>query len=108
MKKTSQDIRMKKLPAPFLVSGGIVILLFAGFIIWGIPYFFRPISFQAATSTFGSQTVLARVTKIIDEGHITLNTQPQLYQVMQVDVLEGQYKGISFQVDYGKRTLRSD
>jgi len=27
---------------------------------------------------------------------------------MQVDVLEGEYKGVSFQVDYGKRALRTD
>ena len=49
-----------------------------------------------------------RVTKIVEEGKITLGDKPQPYQVMQVEVLEGDYKGISFQVDYGKRTLRSD
>jgi len=27
---------------------------------------------------------------------------------MQVDALEGQHKGVSFQVDYGKRVLRTD
>jgi uncharacterized membrane protein len=99
---------MKKIPFPFMMSGVIVILLFLGVMIWGIPYFFRPVPFQAGNSTFGSQTVLARVTKIIDEGQVTLNDKPQLYQVMQVNVLEGEYKGISFQVDYGKRSLRSD
>jgi uncharacterized membrane protein len=99
---------MKKIPFPFMMSGVIVTLLFLGFMIWGIPYFFRPVPFQAGTSTFGSQTVLARVTKIIEEGQVTLNDKPQLYQIMQVNVLEGKYKGISFQVDYGKRSLRSD
>jgi uncharacterized membrane protein len=99
---------MKKIPFPFMMSGVIVILLFLGVMIWGIPYFFRPVPFQAGNSTFGSQTVLARVTKIIEEGQVTLNDKPQLYQVMQVNVLEGEYKGISFQVDYGKRSLRSD
>ena len=99
---------MKKIPAPFLLSGVIVILLFAWFMVWGIPYFFRPVQAHTGTVTFGSQTILARVTKIVEEGQITLSDKPQLYQVMQVDVLEGDYKGISFQVDYGKRTLRSD
>ena len=99
---------MKKIPAPFLLSGVIVILLFAWFMVWGIPYFFRPVQAHTGTVTFGSQTILARVTKIVEEGEITLSDKPQLYQVMQVDVLEGDYKGISFQVDYGKRTLRSD
>jgi uncharacterized membrane protein len=99
---------MQKLPAPFMLSGVIVILLFAGFMVWGIPYFFRPIPVQTGTATFGSQTLLARVTKIVEEGQITLDPKPQLYQVIQVEVLEGDYKGISFQVDYGKRALRSD
>jgi uncharacterized membrane protein len=99
---------MKKIPAPFILSIAIVILLFAGFMVWGIPYFFRPVQIQTGNSTFGSQTILARVTKIVEEGQITLNEKAQPYQVMQVEVLEGDYKGISFQVDYGKRTLRSD
>src|SRR6266487_948547 len=99
---------MKKIPFHFILSGVIVILLFLGFMIWGIPYFFRHVPFQAGTSTFGSQTVFARVTKIVEEGQITLNDKPQLYQVMQVEVLEGEYEGFPFQVDYGKRTLRSD
>lgn len=99
---------MKKIPAPFLLSGVIVILLFAWFMVWGIPYFFRPVQAYTGTVTFGSQTILARVTKIVEEGQITLGDKAQLYQVMQVEVLEGDYKGISFQVDYGKRTLRSD
>ena len=99
---------MKKLPVPFMLSSTIVILLFVGFMIWGIPYFFRHVPVQTGTSTFGSQTILARVTKIVEEGQITLNEKPQLYQVMQAEVLEGDYKGVTFQVNYGKRTLRSD
>ena len=73
-----------------------------------------PISFGSPTrpagpvSTFGSQTVLARVTSIVDEGQIVLNDRPQLYQVMRVSVLEGEYKDIPFDVDYGRRSLRSD
>lgn len=99
---------MKRIPYPFMVSGIIVILLFAGFMIWGVPYFFRPIQVQTGTGTLGSQTELARITKIIDEGQIALNNKNQLYQVMQVEVLQGEYKGIPFQVEYGKTTLRSD
>jgi len=98
----------KKISQPFLISGVIIILLFAGFIVWGVPYFLQPIQIRTGADTLGSQTVLARVTKIVDEGQIILNNKSQLYQVMQADVLEGDYKGISFQLDYGKRTLRSD
>jgi len=99
---------MKKIPASFLLSGMVVIFLLTGLIIWGIPYFLRPIKVQTGTATFGSQTILARVTKIVEEGQITLGDKSQPYQVMQVEVLEGEYKGVPFQVDYGKRTLRSD
>jgi len=76
--------------------------------IWGVPYFFQHTQIQTGGNAFGSQTVLAQVTRIIDEGQITLTNKAQLYQVMQVEALEGDYKGISFEVDYGKRTLRSD
>jgi uncharacterized membrane protein len=98
----------KRIPVPFLVTGVIIILFFFGFLVWGIPYFFRQVKIQTGASTFGSQTVLARVKKIVEEGHITLSAKPQFYQIMQVEVLEGEYKGIPFQVDYGKTTLRSD
>ncbi len=99
---------MNKAYHPFLAGGAIILLLFAGFAIWGIPYFLRPLPITSGVSTFGSQTVLARVTKIVDEGQIELNGKSQLYQVMRVEVLDGDYKGIPFDVDYGKRTLRSD
>ncbi len=99
---------MKKIPSPFILAGVIVILLFVVFIIWGVPYFFQPTQVQSGAFTFGSQTVLARVTKIVEEGQIRLIDKDQLYQIMQVDVLEGDYKGIPFQVDYGKTSLRSD
>jgi len=99
---------MRKFPYPFIFSSLFLFLVFAGFMIWGIPYFFQPLQIQTGTSTFGSQTVLARVNNILEEGQITLSDKPQLYQTMQVEVLEGEYKGIPFQVDYGKTTLRSD
>ncbi len=99
---------MKRIPYPFMISGMVVILLFVGFMIWGIPYFFRPMQIQSGTATIGSQTELAQVTKIIDEGQIMLNNKNQLYQSMQVEVLQGDYAGIPFQVEYGKHTIRSD
>jgi len=73
---------MKKIPSPFIISGILVILLFTGFVIWGIPYFFQHTQIQTGTVTFGSQTVLARVTKIVEEGQIRLADKDQLYQVM--------------------------
>ncbi len=100
---------MKKIPVYFLFAGAIVFLLFVVFLIWGIPYFFQPTQLASnSVSTLGSQTVLARVTQIVDEGQIELNGKSQLYQVMRVEILDGDYKGIPFEIDYGKRNLRSD
>ena len=100
---------MKKVPVSFIVAGAVIILLFAILLMVGIPYFFEPPQFSgSAGATLGSQTVLAKITQIVDEGQINLNGRNQLYQVMQVEVLEGDYKGIPFQIDYGKRQVRND
>ena len=100
---------MKKVPVSFFVAAAVLILLFAILLIVGIPYFFQPPQFSgSAGATLGSQTALARITQIVDEGQINLNGRNQLYQVMQVEVLQGDYQGIPFQIDYGKRQLRND
>ena len=100
---------MKKVPVSFIIAGAVIILLFAVLLMVGIPYFFEPPQFSGSTgATLGSQTVLAKITQIVDEGQINLNGRNQLYQVMQVEVLEGDYKGIPFQIDYGKRQVRND
>lgn len=102
---------MRKIPASYFLAGALIILLLiAAFVIWGFPYFFLPPQIQngTQTATFGSETVLARVTQIDQEGQIVLNGRSQLYQVIRVEVLEGDYKGIPFDIDYGKRSLRSD
>ena len=101
---------MNKIPPSFILAGAFVFFLFVLMAIWGIPYFFQQPQIQngGPTATLGSQTVLARVTGIVEEGQINLNGRDQLYQVMSVDVLEGDYAGQSFQIDYGKRQLRND
>jgi uncharacterized membrane protein len=101
---------MKRIPISFVIIGAVVILLFSILAIWGIPYFFQPpqIDTGSTGATLGSQTVQARVTGIVGEGQINLSGKDQLYQVMQIEVLEGDYKGMSFQIDYGKHQVRSD
>jgi uncharacterized membrane protein len=100
---------MKKVPVSFIIAAAVMILLFSILLIVAIPYFFQPPQFSGSIgATFGSQTVMAKVTDIVDEGQINLNGKDQLYQVMRVQVLEGDYKDISFQIDYGKRQLRND
>ena len=100
---------MKKVPVSFIIAGAVIILLFAVLLMVGIPYFFEPPQFSGSSgATLGSQTVLAKITQIVDEGQINLNGKNQLYQVMQIEILEGDYKGIPFQIDYGKRQVRND
>ncbi len=102
---------MRKVRPSYFVTGALgVLLLIAIFAIYGIPYFFETPQIQnrSPTATFGSETVLARVTQIDQEGQIEMNGRNQLYQVMRVEILEGDYKGIPFDIDYGKRSLRSD
>jgi uncharacterized membrane protein len=105
-----ENEKMNKIPPSFIFAGAIAFFLFVVFVIWGIPYFFMPQQIQTgnANITLVSQTVLARVTDIVDEGQINLGGRDQLYQVMRVEVIEGDYTGIPFQIDYGKRQLRND
>jgi hypothetical protein len=61
-----------------------------------------------ATATLGSQSARGVVTAIVDEGRLEVDGRSQLYQVMRVRVLEGEFKDIPFDVDYGKRIMRFD
>jgi len=99
---------MKKLPFPFVVSAVGLVTATVVFVIWGIPYFFQPSSIVQDQNAFGSQMIRARVTKILEEGQITLGENQQPYQVLDVELLEGDYKGLLMEVDYGKRQLRND
>src|SRR5215208_7334645 len=99
---------MKKLPFPFVVSAVGLVTATVVFVIWGTPYFFQPSSIVQDQNAFGSQMIRARVTKILEEGQITLGENQQPYQVLDVELLEGDYKGLLMEVDYGKRQLRND
>lgn len=58
-------------------------------------------------SAFGSETVRARVVEIIEEGEIDLGGTLQRYQVARVELLEGEYRGILMEMDYGRRQVLS-
>jgi uncharacterized membrane protein len=99
---------MPRVRYPFIAGAVILVLGLAAFVVWGIPYLLRPAPTAGLTVTLGSQTVRARVTQIVQEGQIEMEGRSQLYQVLRVKVLEGEYQGIPFDVDYGKRSLRFD
>lgn len=57
---------------------------------------------------YNSGTVLAKVTSIIEEGQITLGEVKQPYQIVMVEILEGPYAELLFQIDYGTRQIRNE
>jgi uncharacterized membrane protein len=77
----------------------------AGFFLW--PYFTQVDLPDAGMSSFGSETVRARVTEIIEEGEIDLGGTIQRYQIARVELLEGEYRGIVMEMDYGRRQVLS-
>ncbi len=84
----------------------LLLAIVATFLLW--PYFTRVNVPAANMSTFGSGTVQAQVIDIIEEGEIDLGGMLQHYQVARVELLEGQYKGILMEMDYGKRQVLSN
>jgi len=84
----------------------LAIVVITGFFLW--PYFTRVDLPNANMSSFGSETVRARVTEIIEDGEIDLGGTVQRYQIARVELLEGEYRGIIMEMDYGKRQLLSN
>ena len=46
------------------------------------------------------------MTEILEEGDITLGETTQTYRILRVKVLEGQWEGLEFDIDYGQRQVR--
>lgn len=97
---------MKNIPYSFVVAIALILIFFSAFLVWGVPYFFRPPSVVSTENGFGSTYVRARISRIIEEGTINLGGHDQPYQVMMVDIQEGEYQGIPMQIDYGKREVQ--
>ncbi len=90
----------------FLWLATFLLALLAAFLLW--PYFTQINLPEMHMSTFGSQTVRARVTEILEDGEIDLGGTRQRYQLARVEVLEGEYRGILMEMDYGKRQVLSN
>jgi uncharacterized membrane protein len=90
------------------VSWIILLVLAALIFLLAWPYFANVKLPPGSMSAFGAGTVRARVTQIIEEGTIDLGGHVQNYQVARVELLEGQYRGVPMEIDYGKRQLRTD
>ncbi len=56
--------------------------------------------------SYGGGTVQGRVLEVVEEGTITLGDVEQTYQVLRVVVLEGEYAGEEFEIEFGRRQIR--
>ena len=87
----------------------LFILFLAGIVSFSLWQLFRPVNLPDVNmSAFGSETVRAQVTDIIEEGEIDLGGTIQRYQVARVELLEGEYRGIEMEMDYGRRGVLSN
>ena len=91
-----------------IVPVTLLILALAAFVIWGIPYFFQTQLPEAMGSPLGSGTVRARVDAILEEGTIDLGGTVQTYQLLRVEILDGEYAGVPLEIDYGKRQIHPE
>jgi uncharacterized membrane protein len=86
----------------------IVMILLVGLVAWMVIPSFSGVELPVVNmSAMGSENVKARVEEIIEEGDVTLGDTVQRYQVARVELLEGDYKGIVMEMDYGRRQILS-
>lgn len=100
-KKFCRFFAMKSVSRPFLFAGLAVILVFAVFLLWAVPYFFQKPFVNTVNSSLGAQTYRARVQEILEAGPIDLGGTVQTYQRARVQILEGEYHGLPMEIDYG-------
>lgn len=93
---------------PFVLAIGILALALAviAFAVWGWPYFFGLDLPEPTGTGFGSEMVRARVALVLEEGTVDLGGLVQPYQILRVEVLEGEYRGVLIEVDYGRAQVR--
>lgn len=91
---------MIKIRAWQIVTAAALLLALGAFVIWGIPYFFQPPQFASMAGTYGSQISRAKVTQIISQDEQQINGRAHAHQLMQVELLDGPYQGMTMQSDY--------
>ncbi len=96
---------MKKIALHDVIPWLLLLLALAAFLF--LPYFSQVQLPLAPMSAFGSETVRARVTEILEDGQIALGNIRQRYQLARIEIVEGDYRGILMEIDYGKRQVLS-
>ena len=87
----------------------VLLLALVGVVVFLLWQIMQPVALPDVNmSAFGSETVRARVIGIIEEGEIDLGGTIQRYQLARVELLEGEYRGIVMEMDYGRRQVLSN
>lgn len=60
------------------------------------------------TLGFGTEAVRGEITETLEQGIIQLGDVEQEYQVLRVQILEGELEGVELTVDYGKYQIRPE
>lgn len=94
--------------AVLIAAGAITVLAVFVLVSLGVPFLAAPKASTGPVVTLGSQVVRASVTQILSEGQVDVNGQSQAFQDLRVEVLEGEYQGVPFDVSFGRNMVRSD
>ena len=93
-----------------IVRTGTVIIVTVGLVVLSFiaaPFLmnvFRPGEDQAAVG-YTSETVRAEVLNIQEEGRTTVGKQEQTYQIVEIEVSEGEFKGSHMFLEFGKNQV---
>ena len=95
----------------FLASAVLVTIALGILILFLIPRlgglsFFSPASRQGFN--IRADAVQAQIVEIVEEGLITLGDHTQPYQILRVQLQEGQYADRQVIIDYGQRQIRPE
>jgi uncharacterized membrane protein len=94
--------RIVKVGTVIIVTAALVILSFVA-----APYimgFFEPDSEQT-TVGYTSETVRAEVLNIQEEGYTTVGKQEQIYQIVEIEIIEGEFKHSHMFLEFGKNQV---
>lgn len=94
--------RIVKIGTVIIVTAALVILSFIA-----APYimgFFEPAGEQT-TVGYASETVRAEVLNIQEEGYTTVGKQEQIYQIVEIEIMEGEFKHSRMFLEFGKNQV---
>jgi uncharacterized membrane protein len=102
---------LKKNYLVFLLPALVITIVVGALIVYLAPRL-NQFSLLSPTSNgalgLGVDAVQAEVVEIVEEGMVTLGDHTQPYQLLRVQLLEGQFAGRQVVIDYGQRQIRPE